>query len=279
MMPSAARNTLLLAVDLEEFYRDDGAPAGTASPLATLVDPLLETFAARRVSATFFTVGDVARSHGDLVRKISAAGHEIACHGDRHLPLTRLDPATCAADLRRNMDAISALGLPRPVGFRAPLLSLGAHQQWAFPVLRGLGFTYSSSVLPARTPLHDWPEFGNEPRVCDGVLEIPVTVAKLGALRVPCFCGTYYRVLPDFLARRLIRTAAARGPVCGYLHPYDFDQRQPWTWHAELQGRLFYNHLLFVRRGSLLQRVRGLLADEDWKVLTYREFARRRAFA
>ncbi|MGH8021776.1 MAG: polysaccharide deacetylase family protein, partial [Opitutaceae bacterium] len=228
--------TLLLGVDLEEFYVRGCEPAATASPLDQLVEPLLKVFANCHVRGTFFTVGELARRHPDLVRRIAAAGHEIACHGDRHLPLTRLTPAEFAADLQRNCEAITTLGLPAPVGFRAPLLSLGAEQQWAFAVLRDSGFVYSSSVMPARTPLYGWPSFGGEPRICDGVLEAPVTVSRVGPLRIPCFCGTYYRVLPDIVARWLISRASRRRPVCGYIHPYDFDHRQPRTVHAELQG-------------------------------------------
>lgn len=268
---TSARKTLLLAIDLEEFYGAGGQPAASASPLPELIEPLLDLFRERGACATFFTVGDVARSHPDLVRRIAGLGHEIAAHGDRHIPLTRMDAASFSADLRGNVEAIRALGLPAPRGFRAPLLSLGAEQSWAHRVLRDAGFTYSSSVLPAKNPLHGWPDFGADARLCEGVWEIPVSVARLGMMRVPCFSGTYFRVMPDLVSRSLVRSAAERAPVAGYFHPYDFDHRQPWTWHAELTGRRFLNHLLFVRRRSLLPRLRRLLED-DWKLQTYGTF-------
>lgn len=263
---------LILAIDLEEFYGPGGAPAASATPLPELVEPLLRVMAEADVRATFFAVGEVARRHPDVVRRIAGEGHEIACHGDKHLPLTELSREGFGRDLRANIDAVCALGVDAPIGFRAPLLSLGPEQAWAYAEMRAAGITYSSSVLPARTPLHGWPEFGASPRECEGVLEIPVTVTTWGRWRVPCFCGTYFRVLPDFLTRRMMRRAASESGVGGYLHPYDFDVRQAWTWHAQLQGRLLLNHLLFVRRGSMMRRFRALL-DSGWTAQTYREHA------
>ncbi len=45
---------------------------------------VLELFARYDVRATFFTLGWVAERHPGLVRAISAAGHEVACHGYEH---------------------------------------------------------------------------------------------------------------------------------------------------------------------------------------------------
>jgi polysaccharide deacetylase family protein (PEP-CTERM system associated) len=263
---------LLPAVDLEEFYGVDRRPAAGATPLAELVELLLEVFRVGGVRATFFTVGEVARTHPSVVVRVAEHGHEIACHGDRHLPMDRFDESAFADDLRANRAAIEALGLPTPTGFRAPLMSLDARCAWAHRVLREEGFAYSSSVLPARTPQYGWPEFGSAPRECAGVLELPASVVRVGPVLVPCLAATYYRLLPDFLARRLVRIAARRGAVVGYVHPWDVDARQPRTRHAELAERPLLNRLLFVRRGSMSARIQRLLTD-GWPTSTYREFA------
>jgi hypothetical protein len=238
--------------------------------LPVLVAPLLQLFAESGARATFFTVGDVARDHPELVRRVAAEGHEIACHGDRHIPLTQLGPPGFASDLARNIDSVRALGLDSPRGFRAPLLSLGPDQAWCHALMREAGIEYSSSVLPARTPLHGWPDFGTSARNCSGVLEIPVTVERLGPFRIPCFSGVYFRVLPAWLTNRLMRQAVLSGAVSGYLHPYDFDSRQRWTWHAQLHGRPLLNHFLFVRRSSMLGRLRRLL-NQGWTTRTFGE--------
>src|SRR5690242_2187018 len=65
----------LLCVDLEEWAdescRDDALF-------------LLDLFADKQVRATFFVLGRVACREPHLVRRIAAAGHEIASHGWDH---------------------------------------------------------------------------------------------------------------------------------------------------------------------------------------------------
>jgi peptidoglycan/xylan/chitin deacetylase (PgdA/CDA1 family) len=45
---------------------------------------ILEILERSRVRATFFMVGQRARAHPDLARRVAAAGHEIAVHSDTH---------------------------------------------------------------------------------------------------------------------------------------------------------------------------------------------------
>jgi peptidoglycan-N-acetylglucosamine deacetylase len=53
------------------------------------------------VTATFFVLGEAVRRHRGLVATILAAGHEIALHGDRHLPHALMPPWVVARDLER----------------------------------------------------------------------------------------------------------------------------------------------------------------------------------
>ena len=50
---------------------------------------LLQILADSKVEATFFMLGWVAERHPQLVRRVVAAGHELASHGG--LPLPRAD--------------------------------------------------------------------------------------------------------------------------------------------------------------------------------------------
>src|SRR5436190_782061 len=45
------------------------------------IDRLLELFAGHDVRGTFFTLGWIAERHPEMVRRIAAAGHELASHG------------------------------------------------------------------------------------------------------------------------------------------------------------------------------------------------------
>jgi peptidoglycan-N-acetylglucosamine deacetylase len=266
---------LLFSVDVEDFYPARRGPPRSA-PVQDLVASYLKVLQALGARGTFFVVGEVARKSPALIGSIIAAGHEIACHGDRHRTLEGFDPASFAADLRANRAAVEAAGAPAPRGFRAPIFSLTAATSWAYRVLADEGFTYSSSVLPATNPLFGWPEFGLLPRTVDGVYELPMTIGSVLGRRLPLFGGTYFRVLPYRLIRQRLRAALRAGPVQAYFHPYDVDAAQPWVMHAGVHGNRVLNALLFLRRGSLLRRLHLMLKEAGPK-LTYSELLGARA--
>ncbi|MGC2108711.1 MAG: DUF3473 domain-containing protein, partial [Candidatus Korobacteraceae bacterium] len=209
----------------------------------------------------------------DLIRRVIGEGHEVGCHTDTHDALDRLTPETFRANLERNVESLNAAGASSVVGFRAPIFSLTPATQWAYGVLRSLGFRYSSSVLAAKNPLYGWPEFGTEIRRMEGVMEIPVTLHQVGPLRVPIFGGTYFRLAPAALVRTAVRRHAQDQPLVGFFHPYDIDTRQQWVMNAGVNGNPVLNHLLYVGRGSVLRRLEEML-EEGVRICTYREYLR-----
>ncbi|WP_327658767.1 MULTISPECIES: polysaccharide deacetylase family protein [unclassified Streptomyces] len=127
------------------------------------IDRLLGLFAELDVPTTWFVPGRNAEQHSDAVRRIAAAGHELACHGDAHedfQPLT-LDEQIRAvhdgADRLRQVTGAPVRGFRTPAGEWKP--GLGAH-------FAASGLDWSSSSPGDDLPyLH--PGTG-------GVVEIPV---------------------------------------------------------------------------------------------------------
>jgi hypothetical protein len=231
----------------------------------------LDWLDARKASCTFFVVGRTARAYPDLVREILRRGHEAACHTDSHRPLAELGAEGLRADLARNIEALVRCGAERVAGFRAPTFSLTPATRWAWAVLRDLGLSYSSSVLPAANPLFGWPFFGGE-RIIDGVLEIPVTVGPR-PLAVPFAGGVYLRCLPRPALDWLVAGAARRkGALVGYVHPYDIDTRQERVVHPHLRGSRLLNRLMYVNRDRVFERLDGVLR-KGFHVIPYERYA------
>jgi polysaccharide deacetylase family protein (PEP-CTERM system associated) len=244
----------LFSVDVEDPRLD--LPGGDSLPprVPETIRTYLEFLARHESKGTFFVVGEVARRHPETVRAIAAAGHELACHSDAHIPLDRQDQARFRDDLLRNLDALRAAGADEIRGYRSPCFSLTAKTQWAYQVLAELGFTYSSSVLPARNPLYGWSGFGPAPRLIDGIVELPVTLLPLRRLPLP-IGGVYFRVMPRPLLRwALGRRSRGGEPVIGYHHPYDIDTEQGFT-HAGFRRWGLYDILLRANRGAVLPRL------------------------
>lgn len=224
-------------------------------------------------TATFFVVGEVARTHPDLIRRVAGEGHEIACHSDRHVPLDRQDPAVFRDDLSHNLEALRAVGVERVSGYRAPCFSLTERTRWAYVVLAELGFAYSSSVLPARNPLYGWPGFGAMPKRIEGIIELPMTLLPWRLLPVPMGGGVYFRVLPWPLLRRALRKRLrASDDVLGYFHPYDVDAGQPRAAFPGFSKWSLYSLLLNANRGAVLPRLEQV-ARLGFAIRTYESYA------
>ncbi len=250
-------SSILLSVDLEDV-RDwvrDGAGYREAVPENTR--NYLQQFKKWGAKATFFVVGEVARRYPQLIGEILAEGHELACHGDIHLQLDKMTPQEFRADMQRNLAALENAGGKGIKGFRAPTFSLTARTSWAHEILADLGFTYSSSVLPAANPLYGWPEFGREARrMAGGIWELPVTLHELPGLSVPLAGGVYFRVLPFFLTRWAIAKSLGKGqPVITYFHPYDIDTKQERFMHPDLGDKHHLNLLMYIGRAKVLKRL------------------------
>lgn len=266
----------LFSIDLEDVrtWMPDGeryqprVPANMARFLGWLAE--------KQARCTFFVVGDIARRYPDLVREIALAGHELACHSDQHLPLDQMTPETFRRDLANNIEALHRCGVPEITGYRAPVFSLTEDTAWAYPILAELGIRYSSSVLPARNPLYGWEGFGRTIRLlAAGVWEIPMSLARLGPLRIPYAGGIYMRLLPGFLSRFLARRDRTAGrPVLGYFHPYDIDGEQERFMHPGINNSRFYNALMYHNRHTVFRKLDRLCAT-GFTIMTYRDYLAR----
>ncbi|MEO7177308.1 MAG: polysaccharide deacetylase family protein [Allosphingosinicella sp.] len=244
----------LFSVDVEDPRLD--LPDGERLParVPALVATYLDFLRRHEAKGSFFVVGEVARRHPEMVARIAAEGHELGCHSDSHLPLDRLGQTRFRDDLKRNLEALDRAGAGGIKGYRAPCFSMTSETGWAYEALAELGFTYSSSVLPARSPLYGQAGFGAEPRLIEDVVELPVTLLPFRWLKVPVG-GLYFRVLPRFLLRRaLARLQLAGENVASYHHPYDIDTEQAFT-HAGFRRWGAFDLLMRANRGAVLPRL------------------------
>ena len=114
----------------------------------TNTDRLLAIFASAEVQATFFILGWVAERYPALVRRIAAAGHEIASHGYWHQLVYDLTPDEFEKDIVDSKEAIhNACGI-EVTAYRAPSFSIVPRSRWAIGILAKNGFTVDSSIFP-----------------------------------------------------------------------------------------------------------------------------------
>ena len=91
---------------------------------------------------TFFTLGWVAQRYPEMVRRIAAAGHEIASHGSAHLRATDQSPAEFLDDIARAKTLLEDITGVEVRGYRAPSFSIGHTNPWALDCVAQAGYRY-----------------------------------------------------------------------------------------------------------------------------------------
>jgi len=218
-----------------------GGRESLPSRVVASVDHVLDLLAAHGTHATFFTVGQVAEAHPEMIRRVDRAGHEVACHSYRHELVYRQSPAEFREDLCRAKAVLEDLSGKPVIGYRAPNYSIQAGQQWAYDVLLEEGFQYDSSVYPVvhdRYGQPDAPRFSYEIRRVGerSLLEFPIGTVEIAGVNFPLGGGGYFRLFPELMFRFGIRHVNARDkqPVMFYFHPWELDPdqpRPPMPWH------------------------------------------------
>ncbi|MGC4079204.1 MAG: DUF3473 domain-containing protein [Rubrivivax sp.] len=227
------------------------------------VERILALLDARRVKATFFTLGWVAERYPQLVRRIVAGGHELASHGYGHQRASDLDRAAFRDDIGRAKAILEDLGGVAVRGYRAPSFSIGEGNLWAFDTLAETGHPYSSSIYPIRHDhygMPDAPRFAH--RVAGGLLEVPVTTVRLGGRNLPSSGGGYFRLLPYAASRWLIGRVNRedREAAVFYFHPWEIDAGQPRV--PGIDARTRFRHYVNIAR--MERKLESLLDDFRW---------------
>ena len=232
----------MLSFDVEEYFHAEAVAVGglprerwgeMPCRLAESMDEILTLLAERKTTATFFILGWVARHEESVVRRIAAAGHEIASHGMSHAMLTRLEPAELAAELSDSKALLEDLGGRPVLGFRAPTFSVMHRTAWALDVLVQCGYEYDSSIFPIRHDRYGVPEAPAKPHWGIGpgggrILELPLLTLRVPGNNLPVGGGGYLRLFPTWLVAQGLRRAEKHGHGgMVYLHPWEFDPGHP----------------------------------------------------
>ena len=184
-------------------------------------------------SATFFSLGWIARKHPELIAEIVERGHELGSHGDMHRLVHTLDRDTFARDLDDSLESLRRAAGKDVKAFRAPGFSIGDGETWALPILASRGITLDASLflaerahggmllkrkLPFDLVLHDGQR----------LTEVPTVPRMVLGRELPFSGGGYLRLLPSWiLTRAFAEFEQEQRPVIAYVHPRELDPQQP----------------------------------------------------
>ena len=198
-----------------------------------------------------------------MVKRIVSGGHELSSHGYAHLRATDQTEREFFEDIVRAKSVLEDSTGLQVRGYRAPSFSVGESNPWAFDCIARAGYVYSSSVYPVKHDhygMPDAPRFPYQSRA--GLLEIPITTARLFGRNLPAGGGGYFRLAPYALSHWAIRRVNEQDgkPAIFYMHPWEIDPEQPRVENVGLKTR--FRH--YVNLSRMEGRLERLTADFRW---------------
>lgn len=233
----------ILSFDVEEHFRIEAASHLVCSPSVKNVyrqravnttRSLLELLNEAKAPATFFIVGELAKSSPGLIREIHQAGHEIASHGWDHQSVLKLNPASFRSDIQQSKDSLEQI-IGSPIyGYRAPTFSIVPRTAWAIDALVEAGYQYDSSIFPVSHDRYGVPHAPTVPFWCSGqdstckLLEIPPLTIRTPLKNLPVAGGGYFRLFPLSIMQTGLLLNRYHEPSVSmlYFHPWEFDPEQ-----------------------------------------------------
>ncbi len=265
------RITNAFTIDVEDYFQvsafdtciDRSAWCRMECRIGKNLDNVLALLDQTHTRATFFVLAWIAEQYPDTVRRIAAAGHEIASHGYDHRRVTEMTVSQIREDIVRSAGILQDLSGQAVRGYRAPSFSVCRTNLWIHDLLLEAGYEYSSSIYPIH---HDHYGIPESDRFCwrsrSGLLEIPLTSMRLSSANWPAAGGGYFRLLPYRTSRGMISfvNRVDGQPTVFYCHPWEIDPEQPRIREAGMKSR-FRHYLNLDRTANRLSR---LLRDFSW---------------
>jgi polysaccharide deacetylase family protein (PEP-CTERM system associated) len=222
-----------------------------------------------KVKATFFVLGWIAKHHPDIVRKIHAAGHEIACHGYNHRLIYHLTVEQFREDVHAAKCILEDVTGAPLLGYRAASYSIIKETLWALDILIEEGFIYDSSIFPIHHDRYGLPEAERFPHLIrrsgGEITEFPPSTYRFLNQNIPVAGGGYLRLYPFQLTKAAIKSINEKEKNIAilYIHPWEIDEHQP-----RLNGKWKSRSRHYLNLRSTLPKLRNFLGEFRFKPLS-----------
>ena len=270
------RKTNALSIDVEDYFQVSAFEAYISKDqwgslphrIENNTSKILDLLTAKKVKATFFTLGWIAERYPSIVKRIVSDGHELACHGFEHIRVTEQTPDLFRSDVYKAKNILEQLSGKEVMGYRAASYSIGASNLWALNVLQELGFKYSSSIYPVKHDLYGMPEaprFMFEPIQDQDFKEIPITTVRFCNKNWPCGGGGFFRFYPYALSKWAINRVNLQEQQSAifYFHPWEIDPKQPRQPGLSLKTHTRH----YLNLAKMEARLNQLLTDFKWDTM------------
>jgi polysaccharide deacetylase family protein (PEP-CTERM system associated) len=236
----------------------------------------------KKVKATFFILGWIAKRIPHLVSEIYIRGHEVASHGYYHRLCNQQSRSELKKDLTDSKKKLEDIIGAEIYGFRYPSFVVNDD---ALKIIGDSGYHYDSSYNSFRLhgrygkiSLNDSSKQGIAHKLSDNFYELPISnlelcntinywlsVMHLGRntkarFVLPFGGGAYFRLIPYRLFKTGVKSIIKKdGAYVFYLHPWEVDPHQPRVHSASFNHR--FRH--YINLGKTYQSLKDLITSFD----------------
>lgn len=200
----------ILTFDIEEWFLEKNCFGNRKEKYQAFdhyLNLILDNLEREQKKATFFCVGGMAREFPEVVRRIANKGHEIGCHSDKHVWLTKLSEKELLSDTKIAIESLEQCVGKKVISYRAPAFSIGNGNKWAFEILAECGIKRDASIFPATRDFGGFANFGQKtPSIvrCGGVeiKEFPICTVHIVGKEMAYSGGGYFRFFPLWFVKK-----------------------------------------------------------------------------
>lgn len=231
------KNIKILTFDLEDWFHLLGVES-TQSPkewsnfeyrIEKNMDYIFDILERKKLKASFFCLGWVAREFPNLVKKIDSLGHEIGTHSDLHQLVHQQSRDAFTEDLRKSITSLEDLIGKKIRMYRSPGFSITDNELWVFEELIKQGIEIDASICSRKMFNGGLVDLKcTEPSIIKTktgqIKEFPINLYELFNQKIIFSGGGYFRFLPYNFIKKLSQNS---NYLMTYFHPRDFDINQP----------------------------------------------------
>lgn len=205
----------ILSFDIEEWVLEKdffGNKDSKYKEYDRLLGEILDKLDECQLKGTFFCVGRMATEFPHAVKLIADRGHDVGCHSNKHVWLTKLTREEAMEDTRIAVDALEQCCGQKILSYRAPAFSVGDKNKWVLEVLAECGIERDASIFPVARDFGGFEKFGQKmPSVIkyNGIRmkEFPICTVDVLGKEIAYSGGGYFRFFPlSFVEKEMNRT-------------------------------------------------------------------------
>lgn len=203
----------ILSFDIEEWYIEKKFSGGRQERYQEFdryLKLILDTLDENNTKATFFCLGKMATDFPEVIKLIANKGHEIGCHSDEHLWLTKMNHAQVGRDTHDAISTLEDVCGKKIRSYRAPAFSIGENNKWVIEILASEGIERDASIFPVQRDFGGFASFptDNPTKISyNGIVlkEFPICLTRLFGREIAFSGGGYFRFFPlKFIQNKIV---------------------------------------------------------------------------